>query len=67
MSFAQIQSIVDQLPEDERRELAEYIWNTLPRDETEIDFDDPTLKSQLDARLADDTGSMDWTEVQKLR
>ena len=51
------------LPENERLTLASRLLETVPADDSTMAFDYPSLVEELDRRIADWEGSVDWSDL----
>jgi hypothetical protein len=67
MSAEELYQAIMALPDDQRWDLMDRVWETAPELEFGVDIDDPNLEKKLDERAADLKGSIEWSQLRDER
>jgi len=67
MSAEEIYQAIMALPDEQRWDLMDRVWESAPELQFGVDIQDPNLAAELDQRAADLKGSIEWSQLRDER
>lgn len=67
MSAEELYQAIMALPDEDRWDLLDRVWETSPELRFGVDIQDPNLERELDQRAADLRGSIEWSKLRDER